>query len=233
MAKIRAAKGKTKPKKVGATLFVEKGESPSKPKKTKILQRKRIDNGQFDGNKRLAGYEKKTPSINVKLSGYKQTKEIVIGTIGKLKTLQKMIPELKIRVTRGKSVVNNIISSAKITSDVFKKYIGRDKIQTQEFFAVMYLAQNNKVLGVYMHSMGAINATVTDIRLILGGALKMGAMGIIICHNHPSGNLRPSDADKNLTKQIIKAADIYSINVLDHIIITKDDFYSFAENGLM
>ena len=130
-------------------------------------------------------------------------------------------------------MINDVIREASDSANVFKKFIGRDKIQTQEFFAVMYMAQNNKVLGVYVHSMGAMTATQADIRLILGGALRIGAVSMIISHNHPSGNLIPSDADLSLTKKIIQAAATHDIRVLDHIIVTKDGFYSFLQEGKM
>jgi DNA repair protein RadC len=81
--------------------------------------------------------------------------------------------------------------------------------------------------------MGGITATVMDKRLLLAAALKLGATSIILCHNHPSGNLTPSGADKEITKDIIKIADLHLIKVLDHIILTKDAYYSFAEQGLI
>jgi DNA repair protein RadC len=174
---------------------------------------------------------KKIPSEYISLSGYEPTKEIVLGSVGKLKTIRNLIPEVKVRITRGKSTLVETIKQSSDISNIFKKFIGRDKIQTQEFFAVMYMNQANKVIGVYVHSMGSINATSADIRLILGGALRVGAISLIICHNHPSGNLKPSEADLKLTSQLIKAASYHNINVLDHIIITKDSYYSFLDNG--
>lgn len=183
--------------------------------------------------KKLFGTKIKSPSEFVSLSGYTATKEIVVGSIGKVKTIEKLIPEVKVRITRGKSVINDQIKSPRDTANIFKKFIGKDKIQTQEFFAVMYLSQSNKVLGVYVHSMGSINATSADVRLILGGALRLGAVGLIICHNHPSGNLNPSEADIQLTKKLIAAAKYHDIRVIDHIIISKDNQYSFLENNLI
>ena len=91
----------------------------------------------------------------------------------------------------------------------------------------------NKVLGVYVHSIGSISSVSVDVRLVLAGALQMGAVSLILCHNHPSGNLRPSEADEKMTKQLMKAASTHNINILDHIIITKDSHYSFAENGML
>jgi len=191
------------------------------------------DTKSHNVNIRVLSGTNKIPSEFVSLSGYKETKEIVLGSVGKLKSIEKLIPEVKVRITRGKSVINDQIRSSKDSATIFKKFIGKDKIQTQEFFAVMYLSQSNKVIGVYVHSMGSINATSADVRLILGGALRVGAVSLIICHNHPSGNMQPSEADIQLTKKLIAAAKYHDIRVLDHIIIGKDNQFSFADNNLL
>lgn len=208
---------KKKKKVAGYVTTIRKGS------KTNVLYTKQ---SKLSGTK-----NKKVPSEFISLSGYEPTKEIVLGSIGKLKTIENLIPEVKVRITRGKSAINEIIKQSSDSEKIFKKFIGRDKIQTQEFFAVMYLAQSNKVLGVYVHSMGSINATSADIRLILAGALRIGAVAIIICHNHPSGNLTPSAADLSLTKKIKEAATYHDIRLVDHVIITKDGYYSFIDNG--
>lgn len=95
----------------------------------------------------------------------------------------------------------------------------------------MQLSQSNKVLGIYEVSSGGISGTVVDIRVLLSAALKAAATGIIVFHNHPSGNTRPSDADRKITSKIIQAGRLLDINVLDHLIITPDSFYSFTDNG--
>ena len=191
------------------------------------------DTKSHNVNIRVLSGTNRIPSEFVSLSGYKETKEIVLGSVGKLKSIEKLIPEVKVRITRGKSVINDQIKSSRDSATIFKKFIGKDKIQTQEFFAVMYLSQSNKVIGVYVHSMGSINATSADVRLILGGALRVGAVSLIICHNHPSGNMQPSEADIQLTKKLIAAAKYHDIRVLDHIIIGKDNQFSFADNNLI
>ena len=175
----------------------------------------------------------KMPSEFVSLSGYSYGKEIIVAGVGKLSTLKNLVPEVKLRVTRGKKSSSDIITSAKVASEIFKRFIGKNKIDTQELVAVAYLSQSNKVLGVYVHTIGSISSANVDVRLILAGALQMGAVSLVLCHNHPSGNLKPSDADKTVTKQLIKASSYHSINVLDHIIITKESYFSFAENGLI
>jgi DNA repair protein RadC len=106
-----------------------------------------------------------------------------------------------------------------------------DTIELQEEFKVLLLNRANEVLGIYPLSRGGITGTVVDQRLIFAVALKCNATGIIICHNHPSGKLLPSEADITLTKSIGKCANLLEINLLDHLIITKNGFYSFSNEG--
>jgi DNA repair protein RadC len=190
----------------------------------------RSKDGTFANFSKIAG---KIPSEFVSLSGYKFGKEIIVAGIGKLSTLKNLVPEVKLRVTRGKKSANDTVTSSTVASEIFKRFIGKNKIETQELVAVAYLNTANKVLGVYVHSIGSISSASVDVRLVLAGALQMGAVGLILCHNHPSGNLKPSEADKTMTKQLIKATSYHNINVLDHIIITKESHFSFAENGLL
>jgi DNA repair protein RadC len=104
-------------------------------------------------------------------------------------------------------------------------------IELQEEFKILLLNRANEVLGIYPLSKGGITGTVVDQRLIFAVALKCNATGIIICHNHPSGKLLPSETDITLTKSIGKCADLLEINLLDHLIITKNGFYSFSNEG--
>ena len=106
-----------------------------------------------------------------------------------------------------------------------------DTIELQEEFKILLLNRANEVLGIYPLSRGGITGTVVDQRLIFAVALKCNATGIIICHNHPSGKLLPSEADITLTKSIGKCADLLEINLLDHLIITKNGYYSFSNEG--
>jgi DNA repair protein RadC len=233
--KVGAAPKKKATKKAAPKKAAKKVVKKAAPKKVakKAAPKKHTKYGKVKAHTRRVAGTNKIPSEFVSLSGYRETKEIVLGSVGKLKTIEKLIPEVKVRITRGKSVINDQIKSSKDSAIIFKKFIGKDKIQTQEFFAVMYLSQSNKVIGVYVHSMGSINATSADIRLILGGALRLGAVSLIICHNHPSGNMQPSEADIQLTKKLIAAAKYHDIRVLDHVIIGKENNYSFADNNLI
>lgn len=104
-------------------------------------------------------------------------------------------------------------------------------IELQEEFKVLMLNRANEVLGIYPLSKGGITGTVVDIRLIFAVALKCNATGIILCHNHPSGNLKPSEADITLTKNIKKCAEFLDIALIDHLIVTKNGFYSFSNEG--
>ncbi|HVX27199.1 MAG TPA: JAB domain-containing protein [Parafilimonas sp.] len=115
----------------------------------------------------------------------------------------------------------------------FKGFYMGETICMQEQFSVMYLNRANKVLGVYVISKGGITGTVVDIRLTLAVALKTLATSILLCHNHPSGNLKPSQADKDLSMRIKEAAALMDIKVMDHIILTQDSYFSFADEGLL
>lgn len=106
-----------------------------------------------------------------------------------------------------------------------------DTIDYRETFKVLYLNHRNQVLGYYTISVGGITSTMADVRLILQGALLTNATGIILAHNHPSGSLRPSREDDALTRKITEAAEIMNISVNDHIILTSEGFYSYADEG--
>ena len=107
-----------------------------------------------------------------------------------------------------------------------------ETISLQERFVAMYLNRANRVLGVYELSKGGITGTVVDIRLLLSVALKVAATGIILCHNHPSGNLQPSNNDRDITNKIGEACKLFDIKLLDHLIITADrKYFSMGEEG--
>lgn len=106
-------------------------------------------------------------------------------------------------------------------------------IELQEEFKILLLNRSNQVLGVYPLSKGGVSGTLVDPKLVFSVALKCNASGIILAHNHPSGNLNPSESDKTLTNKLIKASVYLDIKILDHLIITKTGFTSFADEGLM
>ena len=102
-----------------------------------------------------------------------------------------------------------------------------------EVFAVIFLNKANKINHFEIISRGGITGTVADPRIILKIALEQGATSIILCHNHPSGNLKPSRADEELTQKIKIAARYLDIAVIDHVIVSEDGYYSFADDGLL
>jgi DNA repair protein RadC len=102
-----------------------------------------------------------------------------------------------------------------------------------EVFAVIFLNCANKLLHFEIISQGGIMGTVADPRIILKKALEQNAVNIILCHNHPSGSLRPSRADHELTKKIREAACLFDIKVMDHIIVSEYGYYSFADEGFL
>jgi len=102
-----------------------------------------------------------------------------------------------------------------------------------EVFAVVFLNRANKINHFEIISKGGITGTVADPRIILKKALEEDATSIVLCHNHPSGNLQPSRADEELTKKIKEAANYLDIKVIDHIIVSEEGFYSFADEGIL
>lgn len=104
---------------------------------------------------------------------------------------------------------------------------------SQEVFAVVFLNQGNRMLHLEVISTGGITGTVVDIRLILKKALEEEATGIILCHNHPSDRLEPSQTDKQLTQKVAEAARLFDIRLLDHIIVGNEGFYSFADHAML
>lgn len=123
------------------------------------------------------------------------------------------------------------ITNAKEAYKVLLKIHNDDTIDYTESFRVIYLNQSNHVLGCRTISEGGLASTCCDVRTILQGALLANAVGIILAHNHPSGNVTPSLSDIKTTNQITKAAKLLDIQVLDHIIYTRENCYSFADDG--
>ena len=106
-----------------------------------------------------------------------------------------------------------------------------DTIEYRESFKVLLLNRNHKVLGVMNVSEGGISGTPVDIRLILQAALLSNASMIIISHNHPSGNLSPSNADDLVTLKVQRACDAMDIKLYDHLILSSESYYSYSDEG--
>ncbi len=104
---------------------------------------------------------------------------------------------------------------------------------SHEVFAVVFLNQSNRIIHFEIVSSGGITGTVADPRLILKKALEEEAVSLILCHNHPSGSLKPSRADEELTIKIREAARYFDIKVLDHLIVSTEGYFSFADEGMI
>ncbi len=122
------------------------------------------------------------------------------------------------------------ISSSKSVFDVMQPIIG--ELQHEEFW-IIFLNNANKIQLKTQMSKGGITGTLVDTRLIFKQALELAATGLILCHNHPSGTLKPSKSDINLTNKIKKGGEVLDIKVLDHLIITEKEYYSFADEGIL
>jgi DNA repair protein RadC len=107
------------------------------------------------------------------------------------------------------------------------------KLELLEQFKIVLLDRSHRVLGIFQASSGGICGTVVDPKLIFTTALKTRSCSLILSHNHPSGNLKPSEADLTLTRKIKQAGEILEIKVLDHLIITSEGYYSFSDEGVM
>ncbi len=125
------------------------------------------------------------------------------------------------------------ICRSKDAYEILIKHWDDSKIYFVEQFKVILLTRANKVLGIVEISTGGISGTVADPKLIFAAALKANASSIILSHNHPSGNLLPSQQDISLTQKLKEAGKFLELPVLDHMIVTGDGYYSFADEGLL
>lgn len=156
----------------------------------------------------------------VKFKGVGEAKAISIATaleIGRRRAAQE-VPE-KIQISKSED-----------TFRMLHPYLG--DLQTEEFWAI-FLNQNNRVLAKTKLTSGGINQSVVDVRILFKTALENFATGIIVAHNHPSGNLKPSQDDISITKIIFEAGKVLNIKLLDHIIVTQNSWLSFAEENLL
>ncbi len=138
--------------------------------------------------------------------------------------------ELGRRRSGGNLLQRTKVSSSKEIANYLRTIL---KDNTNEVFAVLFLNQANKIKNFKIMSKGGITGTVADPRIILKQALDEGATSLVLSHNHPSGNLNPSRADQELTNKIKQAASYFDIKILDHIIVSDEGHYSFADEGLL
>lgn len=138
--------------------------------------------------------------------------------------------ELGRRRSGGNVLQRTKVSSSKEIAHYLRSIL---KDNNKEIFAVLFLNQANKIKSFKIMSKGGITGTVADPRIILKQALDEGATSLVLSHNHPSGNLNPSRADQELTNKIKQAASYFDIKILDHIIVSDEGHYSFADEGLL
>jgi len=122
------------------------------------------------------------------------------------------------------------ITSSKSVFEIMQPIIG--ELPHEEFW-VLFLNNSNKVISKVQLSKGGMTGTIVDTRMIFGFAFETKATGLILCHNHPSGNLQPSNADIEITKKIKIAGELLDVKVLDHLIITETNYYSFVDEGIL
>lgn len=125
------------------------------------------------------------------------------------------------------------IKTSQDAFNIMKQVYDPETIEHHEQFFVFLVNRANHVLGFSRLSHGGMTGTVVDVRIVLQLALKTNACGIILTHNHPSGQLRPSEQDLSITRKIKEAAKLFDIAVLDHVIMTSENYYSLADNGHM
>jgi len=142
----------------------------------------------------------------------------------------KLFQAMSERYAKEKIVGNINLDSPKAVADYLQKYIGYIK---KEKFVIISLNVRNNLIKPSTISVGSLDASVVHPREVFKEAIQCSAAGIILAHNHPSGNAKPSQEDLALTKRLRQSGKTLGINVLDHVIITKSEFYSFKENNLI
>lgn len=169
---------------------------------------------------------------NLQELGRFSLKELMrIKGIGEAKAITIMAAiELGRRRQATKSLEKTVVTSSQGVARYLQTLIADYE---HEVFAVLYLNRANKINHWEVVSSGGMSGTVADPRVILRKALEEKAVSMILCHNHPSGNLRPSNADKELTNKIREASRFFDITLLDHIIVSQEGYFSFADEGLL
>ena len=150
--------------------------------------------------------------------------KIYKSTVGEIKTVyDKTNPIPKVKISCSEDSVETLREIIQVNFP--------GMISHREFMLILLLNRANNTMGWSLISVGGITGTVVDPKIVFQFAITGNASGIILCHNHPSGNLIPSRADDQITDKMVKAGKLLDINVLDHIIITDEDYYSYADEG--
>jgi DNA repair protein RadC len=172
------------------------------------------------GKNNLPELGKLTVKELMKIKGIGEAKAIAIVAAMELGRRRQAL------ASREKSIITSSSDVASYLQTLLKDH-------RREVFAVLFLNRANKINHFEIISEGGMTGTVADPRIILKKALEEDAVSLILCHNHPSGSLKPSRADEELTLKIKEAAKYFDIKVLDHLIVSEDGYYSFADEGIL
>jgi DNA repair protein RadC len=160
------------------------------------------------------------------LSDIQQTKGIGPAKAVSIKAALQMAVQLQAETMDAKTVVTT-------TRDMAAYLQARLQHESREMFVVVYLNRGNRIMGTEVMSTGGIQGTVVDPRIILKRAIEEKASSLVLSHNHPSGNLKPSAADLELTEKLKQGAKLIDVKVLDHIIVSDEGYYSFLDEGIL
>lgn len=155
-----------------------------------------------------------------------KTKLALLNKVGEVEIIYK-------RKASGKISERPQISTSQDAYEILRHFWNEGKLELIEQFKVLLLNRANRVLYLFEVSTGGIAGTVADPRIVVTAALQTAACSLVLAHNHPSGSLRPSKADEELTRKMTGACSFFDIKVLDHLIVTRDSYFSFADKGLI
>lgn len=162
---------------------------------------------------------------------------VIYQDLSKIKPMvvndKTVLTEFELKKSKSDIEIETQITNSDDVVNILRRIWEEDTINANEQAYVLFLNKNNKIMGYYHHSKGAIDGTIMDVQMISGMAVKSLAKGVIIAHNHPSGNTTPSSADNQVTKQLSEALKLFNIQLLDSIIITEKSYLSFANEGLI
>lgn len=149
--------------------------------------------------------------------------------------MKNQLAEITISYNKKRNSEPTIIKNSASAHNVCRQaYLETNaQMNLREYFYLVFLNRANHVLGYIKLSEGGICSTVTDLRLAFATALKVVSSGVILCHNHPSGNLKPSKSDIELTKKFRHAGEILDIPILDHLILSNNSYFSFADEAML
>jgi DNA repair protein RadC len=220
---------------VGAVLGNEIAKSGIKGTASKIQSRIKDDYADFKQASQKKKIDKFETGGKPKVVPYKDLSKIKPDFVNDVKK-KVAVPEITLKKT-GEVIefegLNKRIQSSLDVDKMLRKMWNTDLMGVQEEAYVIFLNQANKPIGYYHHSTGAINLTVMDVEIVSAMAIKSLSKGVIIAHNHPSGEKKPSSADVSMTKNMKTALGLFNIDLVDHMIITKDGYFSFLDNGIL